>query len=168
MGGGINYDNRRDVPAQEGSQNQQTASGNGNGGCNGGCSQQQQPQAQDPQFIDYSQFPGAVVSNVPVIFYPDCRSNAFTRPAVVPFCPSLQPSAQPASATPACSHRQPLTMRFPTDQSNTVYSNNYDLPSTRGAYPTNNFVTLGNPPRTARRVVRRSRVHARQINNTKN
>lgn len=64
-----------------------------------------------PPEIDYARLPGAITSNVPVIFYPDCRSNAYTRPAIVPFCPSLQ---QGPPAQSSCFHQQPLSMTFPT------------------------------------------------------
>ena len=58
-----------------------------------------------PKDSDFSSLPGAVVTNVPVIFYPDCSANAYSRPAIVAYCPATQPS---------CSATQPLTMKFPS------------------------------------------------------
>lgn len=50
------------------------------------------------------------MSQVPVIFYPDCGANAYIRPAIVPFCPSSQ--------TQCSNGNQPtLSMRFPETSS---------------------------------------------------
>jgi len=91
--------------------------------------------------IDYAQLPGAVVSNVPVIFYPDCGANAFSRPAIVPYCPAKQPS---------CTNESPLTMRFPPAS---AYQVNSDGPSGRNAFAANlsSDQEIGRR-RTARRV----------------
>jgi len=109
----------------------------------GKCSTQQPP----PE-IDYARLPGAISSNIPVIFYPDCRSNAYTRPAIVPFCPSLQQAPESS-----CSHQQPLTMKFPSGGN--PYNN---VLSSRSAYTSNLAYTYEHAKsRPSKRVVRRSR-----------
>ncbi|CAL8115452.1 unnamed protein product [Orchesella dallaii] len=86
------------------------------------CKQTNEP----PRDEDFSQIPGAILSNIPVIFYPDCSANAYSRPAIVPFCPSQKSQ---------CDNSQPLTMKFPDAPS---FGNNHDLPVARNAFASNN------------------------------
>jgi len=86
------------------------------------CKQNREP----PRDEDFSQIPGAILSNIPVIFYPDCGANAYSRPAIVPFCPSQKSQ---------CDNSQPLTMKFPDASS---FGNTHDAPVARNAFASNN------------------------------
>ncbi|ODM98220.1 hypothetical protein Ocin01_08460, partial [Orchesella cincta] len=86
------------------------------------CGQKNSP----PRDEDFSQIPGAILSNIPVIFYPDCSANAYSRPAIVPFCPSQKSQ---------CDNSQPLTMKFPDAPS---FGNNHEAPVARNAFASNN------------------------------
>jgi len=80
--------------------------------CSRECRSCNKPKLTDPLELQYSGIPGSVVANVPVIFYPDCDENAFTRPAIVPFCPSQK--SRTGRGIFQDGVRQPLTMRFPS------------------------------------------------------